>query len=302
MASNKKSCSVLSRQVKKMKNKWCFLYFMLFVIAVTKQAWGFAFFVVNDNALEISATGTPVIWEERNIALGININRQPLKQQLLDEMLTWNNAGANITLVEGQGTGGACIHGDGLNNVELAENICGRDWGDTLGITTLSSLTSGDVTYFTEADILLRSFNSDPTKNWATDNDPLIAESFYCYTNSQGEEFCDFARVALHELGHLLGLNHPDEVGQSVSAVMNSGNTRDRIARTLTADDLAGIRALYSSNRDPITSTAGLESLPSDSDNSNDGGGGAISLGLLCLMISRRYRCIKNRALALRGE
>ncbi len=273
-----------------MKNKWYLLCFMLLVITLTKQAWGFAFFIVNDNALEISATGTPVIWEEESIALGININRQPLKKQFLDEMLTWNDTEANITLVEGQRTGVACIHGDGLNNVALSENICGRDWGDTLGITTLSSLTSGDVTYFTEADILFRSFDSDPTSTWAVNNDPLISEEFYCYVNAQKGETCDFARVALHELGHLLGLNHPDEIGQSVRAVMNSGSAGDQTARTLTRDDLAGIRALYSSNREPITRTAGLESLPSTSDN-NRGGGGAISLGLLlgllCLMRSK---------------
>jgi len=274
-----------------MKNKWGFLCFIILVMAVTKHAWGFAFFVVNDNALEISATGTPVIWEEKNVALGININRQALKQQFFDEMLTWNNTGANITLIEGQRTGTACSLGDGLNNVGLSENICGREWGDTLGVTTLSSLTSGDVTYFTEADILFRSFESDPRSKWALKNDPLIAENFYCYVNSQQEETCDFARVALHELGHLLGLNHPDDIGQSVSAVMNSGNAGNQIARKLTADDLAGIRALYSSHRDPITGTAGLESLPSESDNRNTGGGGAISLGLL--LCFRQFK-VKN--------
>lgn len=52
----------------------------------------------------------------------------------------------------------------------------------------------------------------------------------------------DFRRVLLHELGHLLGLNHPDEAGQAVPAIMNSavGNTE-----ALTSDDQAGARALY---------------------------------------------------------
>ncbi|VAW88417.1 hypothetical protein MNBD_GAMMA16-1876 [hydrothermal vent metagenome] len=272
-----------------MNNKWYFLCIMFFTVLLTKQAWGFAFFVVNDDVLEISATGTPVIWEEKNVAIGININRQPLKQQLLDGMLQWNNTGANITLVEGQRTGLACVHGDGLNNVELSQNICGRDWGDTLGITTLSSLTFGDATYLTEADILLRSFDSDPTRKWAANSDPLIAENFYCYQNNQGGETCDFARVVLHELGHAIGLNHPDEIEQSVKAIMNSGNTQNQTGRILAADDIAGIRTLYPNNRDAITRTAGLESLPSNSDNSN--GGGAINLGLLlgllCLIRKR---------------
>ncbi len=52
----------------------------------------------------------------------------------------------------------------------------------------------------------------------------------------------DFRRVALHELGHLLGLDHPDEAGQKVAAIMNS---REGDTEIVTADDEGGIRALY---------------------------------------------------------
>jgi hypothetical protein len=52
----------------------------------------------------------------------------------------------------------------------------------------------------------------------------------------------DLRRVALHELGHVLGLGHPDDHGQSVVAMMNStiGNLD-----TLTTDDIAGIQQIY---------------------------------------------------------
>ena len=54
----------------------------------------------------------------------------------------------------------------------------------------------------------------------------------------------DIRRVALHEFGHALGLDHPDEHGQSVIAQMNSklGNLD-----SLTADDIAGGQSLYGS-------------------------------------------------------
>ncbi len=52
----------------------------------------------------------------------------------------------------------------------------------------------------------------------------------------------DLRRVALHELGHVLGLGHPDDHGQSVVAMMNStiGNLD-----SLTTDDIAGIQEIY---------------------------------------------------------
>jgi hypothetical protein len=58
----------------------------------------------------------------------------------------------------------------------------------------------------------------------------------------------DFRRVAIHELGHILGLDHPDTNGQTVNAIMNSviGNIE-----TVTADDIAGVQALYGAPANP---------------------------------------------------
>ncbi|NOY71685.1 MAG: matrixin family metalloprotease [Gammaproteobacteria bacterium] len=271
-----------------MRNKWIFSCFILMSVMITKPTWGFAFFVSNGSTLEISGVGTPVIWEEQNIAIGININRQPFKQLILDGLSEWNNTGANLTLLEGISLGNACMNNDGLNNIALSQNICGLDWGDALGITTLQAETRGGISSLVEADILLRSFDNDPASKWAADNDPLMPEDFSCYTNTQGGTTCDFSRVALHELGHAIGLNHPDEAGQNRKAVMNSGNTLNRAARTLTPDDINGIRTLYDNNRSPITSTAGLESLPADRDNEAENeknGGGAINPGLIIGLI-----------------
>ena len=52
----------------------------------------------------------------------------------------------------------------------------------------------------------------------------------------------DLHRVAIHEFGHFWGLDHPDERGQTVPAIMNSAvSSIDR----LQPDDINGITALY---------------------------------------------------------
>lgn len=57
----------------------------------------------------------------------------------------------------------------------------------------------------------------------------------------------DLESIILHELGHALGLDHEDDLGGGIGApIMQSfHNVNGAWARTLTADDIAGIQSLY---------------------------------------------------------
>jgi sugar lactone lactonase YvrE len=116
--------------------------------------------------------------------------------------------------------------GNGINEIYLPGTAAGSTLGgNILGVTFLRY--SG--IQIVEADIV---FNS----NWPWDS--------YRGPRSVRPDRWDLRRVALHELGHLLGLDHPDQANppQSIAAIMNS-----RISNidALQTDDIAGAQALY---------------------------------------------------------
>ena len=82
------------------------------------------------------------------------------------------------------------------------------------------------------------------------------------------------ALTLLHELGHVVGLDHPDAHGQQVDAVMNSTNPW----YDLQPDDIAGIRALYPRQQQPGPRTGFLGN---PGDGSSHSGVGIIS-GWVC--------------------
>jgi hypothetical protein len=115
---------------------------------------------------------------------------------------------------------------NGLNNVYFSNTVNGQAWGaGVLAVTVTYSSGASN----TETDVL---FNGLLT--W---NSYRGAMRF-----SSGTPIYDFHRIALHEFGHALGLDHPDSNGQTVSALMNSRITS---LDALTSDDISGAQSLY---------------------------------------------------------
>lgn len=139
-------------------------------------------------------------------------------------MSIWNTYlnNARFTVVRDSTVGKASP--DSLNSVFFDSKLFGDDFGSRTLATTLYWYRGSRMT---EADVV---FNT--------------AYSWNSYLGNLRSGVTDFRRVAIHELGHALGLDHPDEAGQTKTAIMNSTVSN---VDTLTSDDIAGAQALYGS-------------------------------------------------------
>jgi len=61
--------------------------------------------------------------------------------------------------------------------------------------------------------------------------------------NEDGKQF-DFASIATHELGHALGLGHPDD-SCTEETMYRFGDVEETHTRTLAAGDIAGVQQIY---------------------------------------------------------
>ena len=114
---------------------------------------------------------------------------------------------------------------NGANNVIWADDMYGDAFGDAVAVTISLSRNNA----LTEADVLF-----DRARNW---------NAYRGNTRSaSGKALIDLRRVALHEFGHVLGLDHPDQHGETLPAIMNS---RVSNIDALQADDIDGARAIY---------------------------------------------------------
>jgi|GEM_PF-6153763 len=111
--------------------------------------------------------------------------------------------------------------------VDFAPNLCSGPFTEALASTILyiqgDQIVRGDIVF-------------DSNLNWSVYTGPHLLFN----TGTGILEINDFRRIALHELGHLLGLDHSTE-----ASIMNVGpnhlNQED-----VTADDIAGVASIYS--------------------------------------------------------
>lgn len=123
--------------------------------------------------------------------------------------------------------------GDGVNSIVFSSTVFGQSFGSgTLAVTYYRYSGSR----MSEADVL---FNT--AQSWDSYRGSLRF-------GSGGWAIGEIRRVLLHELGHAIGLGHPDQSGQQVTAVMNSIMSSQEV---LSNDDIAGGQSLYGAPSTP---------------------------------------------------
>ncbi|MCY3819517.1 MAG: matrixin family metalloprotease [Gammaproteobacteria bacterium] len=160
----------------------------------------------------------------------------------VDSLREWNAAGAAFQFSSIHSSGGSvsCSRPNHRNDVVISSRHCeGFDWGSTVAITG---------TWF------------DGVTGQAIDSDIVFNgnESWDVYYGPVQYHAIDFRRVATHEFGHVLGLDHPDDYGQRRHAIMNAYvSDIDR----LQTDDIDGIRSIYGRERPRGTPDLVVDSL-----------------------------------------
>lgn len=139
----------------------------------------------------------------------------------------WNQSFQRVRISNVVNPQAPISNSDRVNSVVFSNSIFGQSFGaNTLAVTYYSSSGSNMI-------------ESDTLFNRAAVFDSYRGPLQFI---PHGVAIADIRRVFLHELGHTLGLGHPDQGGQRLTAVMNSivSNQED-----LSSDDVAGGQYLY---------------------------------------------------------
>jgi len=266
---------------------WRLLTLVFCTLLAAAPAQAYTYRTQNDGQFTgYGTSGTPVVWHEHQVMMGLGFGDQwnPAAEDALKQ---WNDVNADFEWVADSTTSELCVN-DGINSAGWSSNRCGGQWGSVVATTRVSMTRIGEKWYITDADVI---FNKDLT--FDNYEGPMRDDE-------NGQPVYDFVRVALHEFGHAMGLLHPDELGQHVVSIMNSGRNALQYDQ-LQGDDVDGAHFLYGSNGEPTvagrarvsdntaTPTATPEPTATVGGDLGGGGGGSLAPWWLAPLLLVRH-------------
>lgn len=232
----------------------------LWLTCVPGEVWSYAYSTQTlEGVLQGQTEGEPVIWRGPQAAILLRFG-PGFDESAAMAMQEWSRLGTFNFVPQTSGAGSPCDAEDRQNVAGWQPMMCGgAQFGDALAATSRTYVLQGNRYWLSDVGIFF-----DSARNWTPRRPgPLMQDSLGV----------DFYRIMLHELGHALGLDHPDKAGQNVDAIMNS---RAGPLDTLQADDKSGYERLYG------TATASSGSVSAAAPPAKDGGGG-VAWGLALL-------------------
>lgn len=199
-------------------------HFILFFVAVI---CGVTFSVITA-AYEITSRGLKSIPSDVCISSGTTTNQ---RNRIKDEMETWNDGcfGFECLAYDSVVAMQEYNVNDGINCVTALYYSDSNNNAKTYYVERFYPAL-GNMWYLVEFDM---NFNTN-------------SHTWYARTSTCPEDEYDFESIALHEFGHVLGLDHSpnkyyDDVREPMYAYTNSGDMH----RDITTDDYNGIRNIY---------------------------------------------------------
>lgn len=124
-----------------------------------------------------------------------------------------------------------------LLNVDLTKTHSKTDYPNLDFNNYIYKKNLGNVTTIAET---TTTYDISNTNYYVVDADICI-NSYYVFSTASSHSLTDFPTTILHEFGHVMGLGH----SQYASAVMYATISKGDIKRTLTSDDINGVRYKY---------------------------------------------------------
>jgi hypothetical protein len=178
--------------------------------------------------------GIPLAWvKDRTVIMQLSLGTgtrslrdgfTSFNDSAIDALKTWNPHLAHLQFSWVKNSPVTAVEGDDEMSVIFDNKVFGSNFGSGTLAVTLLGYRNGN---FEETDTV---FNN--------------AISWDSYRGALTPPIFDFHRVAIHEFGHTLGLDHPDQAKppQNVVAIMNSMVSN---LDTLAQDDINGVTAIY---------------------------------------------------------